>query len=44
MASISRFLERKLKVKVNKDKSKVVRAQDSSFSWFHVHKDETDFH
>jgi len=34
MASISRFLERKLKVKVNKDKSKVVRAQDSSFLGF----------
>ena len=34
IASISRFLERKLKVKVNKDKSKVVRAQDSSFLGF----------
>src|SRR3990170_2892205 len=34
MASISRFLERKLKVKVNRDKSKVVRAQDSSFLGF----------
>jgi RNA-directed DNA polymerase len=34
MASISRFLERKLKVKVNKDKSKVVLAQDSSFLGF----------
>ncbi|OGP95799.1 MAG: group II intron reverse transcriptase/maturase [Deltaproteobacteria bacterium RBG_16_47_11] len=34
MASISRFLERKLKVKVNKDKSKVVRAQDCFFLGF----------
>ncbi len=34
MASISRFLERKLKVKVNRDKRKVVRAQDSSFLGF----------
>jgi len=34
MASISRFLERKLKVKVNRDKSKVARAQDSSFLGF----------
>lgn len=34
MASISRFLERKLKVRVNRDKSKVVRAQDSSFLGF----------
>jgi RNA-directed DNA polymerase len=34
MASISRFLERKLKVKVNRDKSKVLRAQDSSFLGF----------
>jgi RNA-directed DNA polymerase len=34
MASISRFLERKLKVKVNRDKSKVLRAQDSCFLGF----------
>jgi RNA-directed DNA polymerase len=34
MASISRFLERKLKVKVNKDKSNVALAQDSSFLGF----------
>jgi len=34
IASISRFLERKLKVKVNSDKSKVLRAQDSSFLGF----------
>jgi len=34
MSGISRFLERKLKVRVNKDKSKVVRAQDSSFLGF----------
>jgi RNA-directed DNA polymerase len=34
IASISRFLERKLKVKVNRDKSKVLRAQDSSFLGF----------
>ena len=34
MASISRFLERKLKVKVSRDKSKVTRAQDSSFLGF----------
>jgi len=34
MAGISRFLEKKLKVKVNRDKSKVVRAQDSSFLGF----------
>jgi RNA-directed DNA polymerase len=34
MASISRFLEKKLRVKVNRDKSKVVRAQDSSFLGF----------
>jgi RNA-directed DNA polymerase len=34
MASISRFLERKLKVKVNRDKSKVVSAQDSAFVGF----------
>jgi RNA-directed DNA polymerase len=34
MASISRFLEKKLKVKVNKDKSKVLRAQDSCFLGF----------
>lgn len=34
MASIRRFLEKKLKVRVNTDKSKVVRAQDSSFLGF----------
>jgi RNA-directed DNA polymerase len=34
MARISRFLEKVLKVKVNRDKSKVVRAQDSSFLGF----------
>lgn len=34
MESISRFLERKLKVKVNRDKSKVVKAEDSSFLGF----------
>jgi RNA-directed DNA polymerase len=34
MASISRFLEKRLKVKVNKDKSKILRAQDSSFLGF----------
>jgi RNA-directed DNA polymerase len=34
MASISRFLEKRLKVKVNKDKSKALRAQDSSFLGF----------
>ena len=34
MASISRFLEKVLKVKVNRDKSKVVRAQDSAFLGF----------
>jgi RNA-directed DNA polymerase len=34
MASISRFLEKRLKVKVSKDKSKVLRAQDSSFLGF----------
>jgi len=34
MASISRFLETKLKVRVNREKSKVVRAQDSSFLGF----------
>ena len=34
MASISRFLERKLKAKVNRDKSKVVPAQDSAFLGF----------
>jgi RNA-directed DNA polymerase len=34
MASISRFLEKKLKVKVNKDKSRVVCAQDSCFLGF----------
>jgi RNA-directed DNA polymerase len=34
MESISRFLEQVLKVKVNRDKSKVVRAQDSAFLGF----------
>jgi RNA-directed DNA polymerase len=34
MSSISRFLERELKVKVNRDKSKVVPAQDSAFLGF----------
>jgi len=34
MASISRFLERTLKVKVNKAKSKVVRTRDSAFLGF----------
>jgi RNA-directed DNA polymerase len=34
MASISRFLEKKVRVKVNRDKSKVVLAQDSSFLGF----------
>ena len=34
MASISRFLEKTLKVKVNRDKSRVVRAEESSFLGF----------
>jgi RNA-directed DNA polymerase len=34
MENISRFLERKLKVKVNRDKSKVVKAEESSFLGF----------
>jgi RNA-directed DNA polymerase len=34
MASISAFLEKKLKVKVNKDKSRVVKAEESSFLGF----------
>lgn len=34
MGSISRFLEKKLKVQVNRDKSKVVRAERSSFLGF----------
>jgi RNA-directed DNA polymerase len=34
IARISRFLESKLKVKVNRDKSKVLRAQDRSFLGF----------
>jgi RNA-directed DNA polymerase len=34
MASISRFLERVLKVKVNRDKSRVVKAEESSFLGF----------
>ncbi len=35
MAGITRFLER-LKVKVNTDKSRVVRVQDCSFPWLYV--------
>jgi len=34
MVSISRYLEKKLKVKVNKDKSRVVKAEESSFLGF----------
>ncbi len=34
MESISRFLERKLKVRVNRDKSRVVKAEESSFLGF----------
>lgn len=34
MESISRFLEKKLKVQVNRDKSKVVRAEKSTFLGF----------
>lgn len=34
MESISRYLERKLKVKVNRDKSRVVKAEESSFLGF----------
>ena len=34
MASISRFLEKKLKVQVNRDKSKVVKAEKSTFLGF----------
>jgi RNA-directed DNA polymerase len=34
MASISRFLEKVLKVKVNRDKSRVVKAEESSFLGF----------
>ncbi|MCL4475927.1 MAG: group II intron reverse transcriptase/maturase, partial [Nitrospirae bacterium] len=34
MESISRYLERKLKVKVNRDKSKVVKAEESCFLGF----------
>jgi RNA-directed DNA polymerase len=34
MESISRFLERRLKVKVNRDKSKVVNAEECSFLGF----------
>ena len=37
MESISRFLEKVLKVKVNRDKSKVVKAEESSFLGFHLH-------
>ncbi|MBI5675781.1 MAG: group II intron reverse transcriptase/maturase [Nitrospirae bacterium] len=34
MDSISRYLEKKLKVKVNRDKSRVVKAEESSFLGF----------
>jgi len=34
MASISRFLEKKLKVKVNREKSRVVKSEESSFLGF----------
>jgi len=34
MESISRFLEKVLKVKVNRDKSKVVKSEESSFLGF----------
>ncbi|MEK6699980.1 MAG: hypothetical protein AABZ10_13185 [Nitrospirota bacterium] len=34
MENISRFLEKKLKVQVNRDKSKVVRAEASTFLGF----------
>ncbi|MBI5075260.1 MAG: group II intron reverse transcriptase/maturase [Nitrospirae bacterium] len=34
MGSISRYLEKKLKVKVNRDKSRVVKAEESSFLGF----------
>ena len=34
MENISRFLERKLRVRVNRDKSKVVKAEESSFLGF----------
>ena len=37
LASISRFLERKLKVKVNKAKSKVSHVKDSSVLGFKIH-------
>lgn len=37
LASVSRFLERKLKVTVNKGKSKVSHVKDSSVLGFHVH-------
>ena len=34
MESISRFLEKKLKVKVNREKSRIVKAEESSFLGF----------
>jgi RNA-directed DNA polymerase len=37
LASISHFLEQKLKVKVNKAKSKVGRVKDSSVLGFSIH-------
>jgi RNA-directed DNA polymerase len=37
MASVSRYLERKLKVTVNREKSKVSKVQDSSVLGFHIH-------
>jgi RNA-directed DNA polymerase len=44
MASISRFLERKLKVKVNRGKSKVAPCSGQFFSGLYVYKDEADCH
>ncbi|MCK5356704.1 MAG: group II intron reverse transcriptase/maturase, partial [Methyloprofundus sp.] len=38
LASISRFLEQKLKVKVNKAKSKVCHVKDSSVLGFQIHR------
>lgn len=38
MASVSRYLERELKVTVNREKSKVSKVQDSSVLGFHVHQ------
>ena len=37
MASISRFLARKLKVTVNADKSRVVKAEECCFLGFYLH-------